>query len=102
MGTQDSATTRLDDYIASMLPWAHGHQRKAIRDFVRAIIDQQTGCQAQLARSFGKQEAATKRLSRRLHNARLEPPPFAEAGPLQAPCPLPAPGPFPVAVECAL
>jgi hypothetical protein len=44
-----------------MLPWAHGHQRKAIRDFVQAIIDQQTGCQAQLARSFGNQEAATKR-----------------------------------------
>ena len=73
MRTQDSATTRLDDYIVEMLPWAHGHQRKAIRDFVRAIIDQQTGCQAQLARSCGNQEAATKRLSRLLHNERLEP-----------------------------
>jgi hypothetical protein len=73
MRSQDSATTRLDDYIVDMLPWAHGHQRKAIRDFVRAIIDQQTGCQAQLARSFGNQEAATKRLSRLLHNERLEP-----------------------------
>ena len=62
MRSLDSATTRLDDYIVDMLPWAHGHQRKAIRDFVQAIIDQQTGCQAQLARSFGNQEAATKRL----------------------------------------
>src|SRR4029450_5115215 len=33
MEAQDSATTRLDDYIVDMLPWAHGHQRKAIRDF---------------------------------------------------------------------
>jgi hypothetical protein len=61
METQDSTTTRLNDYIAYMLPWAHGHQRKGIRDFVPAIIAQQTGCQAQLARSFGNQEAATKR-----------------------------------------
>jgi hypothetical protein len=73
MEAQDSTTTRLDDYIMDMLPWAHGHQRKAIRDFVQAIIAQQTGCQAQLARSFGNQEAATKRLSRLLHNERLEP-----------------------------
>jgi glutamate-1-semialdehyde aminotransferase len=49
MRTPDSATTRLDDYLMDMLPWAHGHQRKAIRDFVQAIIAQQTGCQAQLA-----------------------------------------------------
>src|SRR5262249_54856006 len=80
-------------------PWAHGHQRKAIRDFVRAIIDQQTGCQAQLARSFGKQEAATKRLSRRLHNARLEPRHLAEAVLLQALVQLPAPGPVRLAVD---
>src|ERR687885_29722 len=73
MRSQDSATTRLDAYIVEMLPWAHGHQRKGIRDFVQAIIDQQTGCQAQLARRFGNQEAATKRLSRLLHNERLEP-----------------------------
>ena len=46
MRSQDSATTRLDDYIVEMLPWAHGHQRKAIRDIVQAIIAQQTGCQA--------------------------------------------------------
>ena len=50
MEAQDSTTTRLDDYLMDMLPWAHGHQRKAIRDFVQAIIAQQTGCQAQLAR----------------------------------------------------
>src|ERR671922_234213 len=79
MRSPDSATTRLDDYIVDMLPWAHGHQHKAIRDFVQALIDQQTGCQAQLARSFGKQEAAAKRLSRLLHNERLEPRYLAQA-----------------------
>jgi hypothetical protein len=82
-----------------MLPWAHGHQRKAIRDFVRAIIDQQTGCQAQLARSFGHQEAATKRLSRLLHNARLEPRHLAEAVLLQALVQLPPHGPVRLAID---
>jgi hypothetical protein len=82
-----------------MLPWAHGHQRKAIRDFVQAIIDQQTGCQAQLARSFGNQEAATKRLSRLLHNERLEPRHLADAVLLQALVQLPAHGPVRLAID---
>ena len=99
MGTQDSATTRLDHYIAYMLPWAHGHQRKAIRDFVQALIDRQTGCQAQLARSFGNQEAAAKRLSRLLHNERLEPRHLAEAVLLQALVQLPAHGPVRLAID---
>ena len=99
MRSPDSATTRLDDYIVHMLPWAHGHQRKAIRDFVRAIIDQQTGCQAQLARSFGKQEAAVKRLSRLLHNERLEPRHLADAVLLQALTQCPAHGPVRLAID---
>jgi hypothetical protein len=99
MGTQDSTTTRLNDYIAYMLPWAHGHQRKGIRDFVRAIIDQQTGCQAQLARCFGNQEAAAKRLSRLLHNERLEPRHLADAVLLQALVQLPAHGPVRLAID---
>jgi hypothetical protein len=99
MGTQDSPTTRLDHYIEYMLPWAHGHQRKAIRDFVQAIIDQQTGCQAQLARSFGHQEAAAKRLSRLLHNERLEPRHLADAVLLQALVQLPAHGPVRLAID---
>jgi hypothetical protein len=99
MRSPDSATTRLDDYIVDMLPWAHGHQRKAIRDFVQAIIAQQTGCQAQLARSFGNQEAATKRLSRLLHNERLEPRHLAEAVLLQALGQLPSHGPVRLAID---
>jgi hypothetical protein len=99
MRSPDSATTRLDDYIVDMLPWAHGHQRKAIRDFVQAIIDQQTGCQAQLARSFGNQEAATKRLSRLLHNERLEPRHLADAVLLHALVQLPTRGPVRLAID---
>ena len=57
-----SHPTRLRDYIAFVLPWAHGHQLKAISDFVAAIIENQTACQAQLARSFGNQEAAVKQV----------------------------------------
>lgn len=99
MRSPDSATTRLDDYIVDMVPWAPGHQRKASRDFVQAIIDQQTGCQAQLARSFGHQEAAAKRLSRLLHNDRLEPRHLADAVLLQALVQLPAPGPVRLAID---
>jgi hypothetical protein len=99
MRSPDSATTRLDDYIVSILPWAHGHQRKASRDFVRAIIEQQTGCQAPLARSFGNQEAAAKRLSRLLHNERLEPRHLADAVLLQALGQLPAHGPIRLALD---
>ena len=99
MRSPDSATTRLDDYIVDMLPWAHGHQRKAIRDFGQAIIDQPTGCQAQLARSFGNQEAATRRLSRLLHNTRLEPRHLADAVLLQALVQLPTHGPVRLAID---
>ena len=76
--TTASLPTRLADYIKELLPWAHGHQRKAITTFVAAIIDQQTGCQAALARTQGNQEAAVKRLSRLLHNERLKPKDFTE------------------------
>jgi hypothetical protein len=84
MAPQYSLPTRLRDYIAFLLPWAHGHQLKAIGDFVAAIIEQQTACQAQLARHFGNQEAAVKRLSRLLHNERLDPRLLADAVLLQA------------------
>ena len=99
MESQDSATTRLTEYITFMLPWAHGHQRKAIRDFVTAIIARQTGCQAHLARSFGNQEAAAKRLSRLLHNERLEPHHLADAVLLQALGQLPTHGPIRLAID---
>lgn len=55
-----------------MLPDAHGHQRKAIFDFVTALVSVQSCCQAKLARFFGNQEAALKRLARFLRNERLD------------------------------
>jgi hypothetical protein len=99
MAPQYSQPTRLSDYIAFMLPWAHGHQLKAIGDFVAAIIEQQTACQAQLARYFGKQEAAVKRLSRLLHNERLDPRLLADAVLLQALHQLPQHGKVRLAID---
>jgi hypothetical protein len=79
MTPQDAETTRLAEYIANLLPWAHGHQLKSITTFVQAIMDKQTGNQAELARGLGNQEAAVKRLSRLLHNERLAPHRLADA-----------------------
>src|SRR5215471_12116474 len=99
MAPQYSQPTRLSDYIAFLLPWAHGHQLKAIGDFVAALIEQQTACQAQLARSFGNQEAAGKRVSRLLHNERLDPRLLAEAVLLQALHQLPQHGKVRLAID---
>ena len=76
---QSSLTTRLGEYISLVLPDAHGHQRKAIRDFVCALLSVRTCCQAGLARFFDNFEAASKRLSRLLHNSRLDPEALARA-----------------------
>jgi len=81
------------------LPWAHGHQRKAITTFVQAILDKQTGCQAELARGLGNQEAACKRLSRLLHNERLAPQALAKAVLGQALRQLPARGKVRLAID---
>jgi hypothetical protein len=62
----------VQNYITEMLPWAHRHQVKVITDYVAAIMDKQTGTQAALARSFGNQEAACKRISRLLLRERNE------------------------------
>ena len=70
--TQHSLTTRLGEYISLVLPDAHGHQLKAITDFVMAVIMVQSCCQATLARFFDNFEAASKRLFRLLHNTRLD------------------------------
>ncbi len=92
MHQPDSSTTRLAEYIAAVLPWAHGHQRKAITTYVAQILEKQTGCQAPLARGLGNQEAACKRLSRLLHNPRLDPKHLAEAVLWQAISQLPGSG----------
>ena len=79
MKTEDSQTTRLMEYIKEVLPWAQGHQLKAVTTFVAAIIDKQSGTQAVLARTVGNQEAAVKRLSRLIHHERLAPHALADA-----------------------
>src|SRR5262245_48669910 len=99
MTHQDSATTRLRDYIAEVLPWAHGHQLQAITTFVEAIIDKQTGNQAALARGLGNQEAGVKRLSRLLHNERLAPHRLADAVLAQALRQLPPAGKVRLALD---
>ena len=99
MTSQDSDTTRLQDYIAEVLPWAHGHQLKGITTFVSAIIDKQTGNQAALARGLGNQEAAVKRLSRLLHNERLAPHRLADAVLAQALRQLPPKGKVRLALD---
>jgi hypothetical protein len=71
--TQHSLTTRLDHFINTMLPETHAHQRQAFRDFVAALLVVRTCCQATLARTFANFEAASRRLTRWLHNPRVEP-----------------------------
>jgi hypothetical protein len=80
MAPQYALPTRLRDDIAFLWPWAHGHQLKAIGDFVAAIMAPQTAGQAQLAGYVGTHEAAGKRFSRLLHHERLAPRRLAEAG----------------------
>lgn len=70
--TRRSLTTRLSEYISLVLPDAHGHQQKAVSDFVLALASAQSCCQAALARFFDNFEAASRRLTRLLHNARLD------------------------------
>jgi hypothetical protein len=76
---QSSLTTRLGEYISLVLPDAHGHQQKAISDFVLALISAQSCCQAILSRCFDNFEAASRRLTRLLHNSRLAPDESARA-----------------------
>ena len=72
MTTQNSTPTRLLEYINLIFDNAHGHQRNALVVFVLALISTRSCCQASLARFFNNFEAACKRLSRFLHNPRLD------------------------------
>lgn len=96
---QSSRATRLQEYINTMLPSAHGHQRHAIADFVLALLHVQSCCQAELARFFDNTEAALKRLSRFLHNRRLETEVLALAYTRLLLAQLPATGPLRISVD---
>ena len=65
-GTHNTRTTRLNDYSASLLPWAEGHQHTAIYDFGPAMLG--TGCAfsvAQKLRAWAKVESNSDRRERR-------------------------------------
>lgn len=64
--------TRLRQYINAAFAGQHGHRRIAIADFVLALVEIKSGRQAALARGFDNFEAAAKRLSRLLHNPKLD------------------------------
>jgi hypothetical protein len=66
---------------------------------VGAIMEKQTGNQADLARGLGNQEAAVKRLSRLLHNPRLAPHRWADAVLAQALRQLPPKGKVRLALD---
>jgi len=66
---------------------------------VDAILEKQTGTQAELARGLGNQEAALKRLSRLLHNERLAPHRLADAVLAQALRQLPPKGKVRLAID---
>lgn len=102
MTIKPDSATRLTEHITELVPWAHGHQQKAIVDFVAAIIETQTANQAELARGFGNQEAATRRLSRLIHNQRLSPKRLAEAVLTQALAQLPKHGKVRLAIDWTL
>ena len=97
MTTDDTAPIR--EYIQEMLPWAHGHQINGLTDYVIAILDRQTGNQADLVRELGNQEAALKRLSRLTHNKRLSPRELADSVLEQALSQLPKRGKVPLAID---
>lgn len=73
MELNQSRTTRLREFITTLYPWAHGHQRKALADFVAALLAVKSCSQAALAGAFEKKKAAQKRLTRWLHNERVDP-----------------------------
>src|SRR5262245_31635749 len=97
--TQHSLTTRLDHYINTMLSETHAHQRKAFRDFVAALLVVRTCCQATLARTFANFEAASRRLTRWLHNPHLAPQAQARAHAQAVVAQLPLGGTIRVAID---
>lgn len=92
MTNKNSDSTRTLDYIKETFPWLHGHTAKAMTAMVEAILEKQTGNQAELARTQGNQEAGCKRFSRLIHNDKVAPGALTEAICQQALSQIPARG----------
>ena len=75
----NSEPTRVNDYIKETFPWLHGHQSKAMTAIVEAVLEKQTGNQAELARTQETKEAGCKRFSRLIHNDKIDPRKLTEA-----------------------
>jgi hypothetical protein len=97
--TQHLQPTRLEHYINTLMPETQGQQRKAFGDFVAALLGVRTCCQATLARYFPNFEAASRRLTRWLHNSRLDVQSQAHAPALVLVHQLPRSGPVRVAID---
>jgi Transposase DDE domain len=97
--TQRLQPTRLAHYINTLMPETHGHQRKAFGNFVAALLVVRTCCQATLARYFPNFEAASRRLTRWLHNPRVDVQAQAQAHAQVLVHQLPATGPIRIAVD---
>src|SRR5438552_14281816 len=78
MNNTNPQTTRLLQFITKLYPWAHGHQIKACAAFVGALLKAKSCTQTKLAAEFENKKAAVKRLSRFLHNPRLDTAALAE------------------------
>jgi hypothetical protein len=97
--TQRLRPTRLEHYINTLMPETHGHQRKAFSDFVAALLVVRTCGQAALARYFPNFEAASRRLTRWLHNPRVDVQAQAHAHAQVLVHQLPRTGPVRVAID---
>ena len=97
--TTSDETAPVREYLEAMLPWAHGHQIKGLTDYALAILDRQTGNQAELVRELGNQEAALRRLSRLNYNDRLPPRKLADSVLAQAISQLPDRGKVRLAMD---
>ncbi len=97
--TTDDPIAPIREYLQKMLPGSHGHQLNGLTDYVIAILDRQTGNQADLVRELGNQEAALKRLSRLTHNERLSPHKLADHLLAQAISQLPDQGQIHLAID---
>ena len=73
MTNKNSDSTRTLNYIKETFPWLHGHQSKALTAIVEAVLEKQTGNQAELARTQETKEAGCKRFSRLIHNDKIDP-----------------------------